>query len=82
MSKEETNNDIHLAQALSRQFGITVFSVHAKRIVGVLRQHFTQGYELGAIAGREECAKLCDERETDEAFVKNIADAIRARNAV
>ena len=29
---------------------------------------------------REECAKVCDNWERDEAFVDNIADAIRARS--
>ena len=29
---------------------------------------------------REACARLCDEWESDEAFVANIADAIRARS--
>jgi hypothetical protein len=28
---------------------------------------------------REACAKVCDDWESDEAFVNNIADAIRAR---
>ena len=28
---------------------------------------------------REACAKICDDWESDEAFVVNIADAIRAR---
>jgi len=31
---------------------------------------------------REECAKVCDDWERDEAFVDNIADAIRARSQV
>jgi len=30
---------------------------------------------------REACAKVCDEWESDEAFVDNIADAIRARGS-
>ena len=36
--------------------------------------------ELVAAHEREECAKLCDNWERDEAFVDNIADAIRARS--
>ena len=28
---------------------------------------------------REKCAKLCDDWESDEAFIKNIAEAIRER---
>lgn len=35
---------------------------------------------LVAAHEREECAKLCDNWECDEAFVDNIADAIRARS--
>lgn len=31
---------------------------------------------------REACAKVCDDWESDEAFVVNIADAIRAKGQV
>lgn len=31
---------------------------------------------------REECAKVCDNWERDEAFVDNIANAIRARSTL
>ena len=36
--------------------------------------------ELVAAHEREECAKVCDNWERDEAFVDNMADAIRARS--
>jgi hypothetical protein len=36
--------------------------------------------ELVAAHEREECAKMVDDWERDEAFVDNIADAIRARS--
>jgi len=35
--------------------------------------------KLVAAKEREACAKLCDDWESDEAFVVNIAAAIRAR---
>ena len=35
--------------------------------------------KLVAAAEREACAKVCDEWESDEAFVANIAEEIRAR---
>ena len=43
-------------------------------------QEFLERFaQLVAAAEREECAKVCDEWESDEAFVASIADAIRAR---
>jgi len=36
-------------------------------------------YDLATAKEREACAKLCDDWESDEAFVVNIAAAIRAR---
>jgi hypothetical protein len=38
--------------------------------------HFAK---LVAAKEREACAKVCDNWESDEAFVKNIAETIRAR---
>ena len=52
----------------------------------VAAKAFQNGYEKGIAAfteavnlEREACAKLCDDWESDEAFVVNIAAAIRAR---
>ena len=43
------------------------------------QQAMQAAYMGGVLAEREACARLCDEWESDEAFVANIAVAIRAR---
>lgn len=64
---------------LARQAGLHIATdVNWMPIIGI---EYAEAFaELVAAHEREECAKVCDDWERDEAFVDNIADAIRARS--
>lgn len=64
---------------MARQVGLHIATdVNWMPIIGI---KYAEAFaKLAAAHEREECAKLCDNWERDEAFVDNMADAIRARS--